>query len=78
MDVKRLPEFGDFPTRDDADPKDAVSATFEKVHGASVAADPARKPTRPKCGCQHNHRIWNWGLIQRLNGCAAEWEAAKN
>src|SRR5258708_1600906 len=25
-----LHEFGDFPTRDDADPEDAVSATFEK------------------------------------------------
>jgi hypothetical protein len=46
-----LHEFGDFPTRDDADAKDAVNAKFEKLRGAWLAADPAEKPTRPKYGC---------------------------
>jgi hypothetical protein len=46
-----LHKFRDFPTGDDANAEDAVGAMIREGRGASLAADPVEKPTRPKCGC---------------------------
>jgi hypothetical protein len=45
-----LHKLRNFPTGDDADAEDGQPQVRE-VRGALVAADPAEKPTRPKCGC---------------------------
>jgi hypothetical protein len=46
-----LHEFGDFPTRDDTDAEDAVSATFENVAAPWFQLIRPGNPPDPKCGC---------------------------
>jgi len=51
-----LHQFGDFPTGDDADPEDAVRATFEKLTVPRLQPIRPRNPPDPNVGVQQNHR----------------------
>ena len=46
-----LHEFRDFPTGDDANAEDAVSAKFEKLTMPRLQPIRLRNPPNPKCGC---------------------------
>ena len=50
-----LHKFGDFPTGDDADAENAVSATFEKVAVPPLQPLRSRNPPDPNVGVQQNH-----------------------
>ena len=50
-----LHEFGDFPTRDDADPEHAVNSTFEKFTVPRLQPIRPRNPPDPNVGVQQNH-----------------------
>ena len=50
-----LHEFSDFPTRDDADAEDAVSAEFEKFAVPWLQPFRPRNPPDPNLGVQQNH-----------------------
>src|SRR5947208_3070360 len=51
-----LYEFGDFPTRDDADAEDAIGANFEKFTLSRLQPVRSRNPPDPNVGVQQNHR----------------------
>jgi hypothetical protein len=50
-----LYEFGDFPTRADADPEDAVSATFESSRCLGCSRSDPETHQTPNVGVQQNH-----------------------
>jgi hypothetical protein len=50
-----LHEFGDFPTRDDANPEDAVSATFEKFTVPRLQPIRPRNPPDQNVSVQQDH-----------------------
>ena len=50
-----LYEFRDFPTRDNADAEDAVSAKFEKFAVSCLQPIRPRNPPDPNVGVQQNH-----------------------
>jgi hypothetical protein len=50
-----LHKFGDFPTRDDANAEDAVSAKFEKFAMPRLQPVRSRNPPDPDVGVQQNH-----------------------